>query len=503
MNSPIIYQVIFGLLFLFFCYLTYMFSRTWRWPHITVCFLLFVSTMAFCYLSARTVATHMAWKQQYRQLSDRLDRAVKLRGELRYGDITLPVQDGQSIRELQARLNQTLLDRGRVWSHCTPIQADANTITLSTVDPAATEPVPNRIDQGTVLYAFVEADLSDQFPRAPESFAAWPQVPQYYIGEFTASAVNDSQVTLTWTIPPRTNYERTILGNLSGKTVSLYGTMPVDGHRLFAADPSKKPNLSRDATEAPVFGDMDEAMIRALFEAYSGNVGDALPGMVDPYLRDGGRAAEDDAPEDVWIKVRFTQDHSEPVDSAGDPLGGVTQSESFFDGQGQANVPLVRRGGVGDALAAEFKTDDIGIFPPEDANRLIGEGVCELVERIYVRELHNYHFAFRAALQQLIRLGREQRNVERNISAITESDGRVAQQITVREQELQKVQEDLGKYQVELDKITAYAALLDRQKAERMSELSKLYQANLQLAEELKQLTERINRAASTTTAAE
>ena len=492
MNSPIIYQVIFGLLFLFFCYLTYMFARTWRWPHVTVSFFLFVAAIAVCFNAARTTATHMAWKKVHRELREQLNGENQIRGQLLNGDLKLTVQDQPSIRSLQAELGRTLLDRGRVWRDCTPTQVNANAVTVSTIPPGATAAPPNRIDQGTVLYGFVEKQVAAEFTEAPLSLPVGTKVPWYFVAEFTATAVTDTSATLQWTTPPR-DYENWVINNMGTRTWTLYETMPVDGHRFFAADLSKEPNLSVDADQEPVFGEMKEPFIRTLFQPYQGLVGDNWEAMIRPYLRDGGRAADNDPPENKWLKIRFTKNHKEDVDSVGDPLGGVTQSESFFSGDGLANVPLVRRGG-----AAEFKADDWGVFRTEDANNLVSRGVCEPREEVYVRNVVGYDLAIRSNLQLVTALELDKQRVLRNTAALTETNRRIMEQIAFGKTEQQHLNEDHGKIQYESQKMTAYASRLQEQKVAKMAELSRYYQSCLQLEAELdrieRELTIRVNR---------
>ena len=489
MNSPIIYQVIFGLLFLFFCYLTYMFTRTWRWPQVTVSFFLFVTAIAFCFNAARTTATHMAWKQAHRELTTGLNKERQMRDRLLHGDRKLTIQEDHSVRSLQAELGRTLLDRGRVWRDCTVTQANPTAVAVNTVPPGATAAPANGIAEGTVLYAFVDQEVTAEFTEPPLSLPAGTvgkKVPFYFVAEFTAAAVTDTSVTLQWTQPPRDYENRVIngyvLNNPNPPTWTLYETMPVDGHRYFAADLSEEPNLSEDADQEPVFGKMDEASIRRLFQSYKELVGDNWEAMIQPYLRDGRRPTDSDPPESRWLKIRFTQNHQEQVDSVA-PLGGVTQSESFFSGDGLANVPLVRRG-----EQAEFKVDDWGVFRTQDATRLVNDGICEGREEVYVRDVVGYDLAIRSNLQLIASLELDQQRVARNTAAVTESNRRTLEQSAFRRTEAEQLNEDHAKINLELQKMTEYYSLLQQQATAKMAELSRLYQSNLQLEAELKRI---------------
>ena len=221
-----------------------------------------------------------------------------------------------------------------------------------------------------------------------------------------------------------------------------------------------------------------------------------LAKLMAPYQRDGRRASEDDLPEDVWLKVRFTQPYKEDVDTAGDPVGAVRTSQMFFD-RGRAEVALLRRGGP-----AEFKKGDVGLFPQDDAKRLINqEKVCELIEPVYVRPLNDYEFGFRSIALRLIDLDEAQRGVERALAEVQAATALVQAQIGYREQEREKVKSDLQKTQLERDRITEYAANLQARWAKAREELSALYRTNSQLAEQLvrldQEMTEQINRRAA------
>jgi len=57
----IIFQVLAALVALFFIFLTYMNTKTWRWLHVTMTFFVFGAAVAFCFYAAMALKTRAAW----------------------------------------------------------------------------------------------------------------------------------------------------------------------------------------------------------------------------------------------------------------------------------------------------------------------------------------------------------------------------------------------------------------------------------------------------------
>lgn len=506
MNNPIIYQVVIGLFSLFFLFLVFMFTKTWRWFTVVCAFFVFCAAVTFCVYAAMSHRTHMAWRAQEaknRAQAEKLEAEYEL---LLRGDLSKYVQERRTINALNAEFSRTIFDRGRVWRECTP-QAPAadDTVTVSTVRPGA-EATPNQIVAQTILYAFAEAEAP-----AEVSLPAGSKLPVFYLGEFSATAVTDNSVTLTPTIP-LDGIQKNALRQ-AGATWALFEIMPVDGHNYFAQDPAARANWSESADEQPIFGQMDAEFLSKLIpppprypnqsdESYQQML-QAHQVVLDSYVRDGKRALDTDLPEYTWIKVRFTADKEIDVDSAA-TLGGVTESQKFFD-RGLAEIPMLQRRSMStdpnqpaEDNPAKFKTDDLGIFPAEAANSLIAEGVCERIEPIYVRPLNDYEYAFRAVYHRMVRLQDDQRRTERNTGQLNEALQRNLTQIAFREEEKRKLQEDLGKFTYEREQVTTYLAALEKAVSDTKAELSRLYRTNSQLEQELVQTsdkwTDEINR---------
>jgi hypothetical protein len=295
-------------------------------------------------------------------------------------------------------------------------------------------------------------------------------------------------------------------------TWSIYETMTVDGHRFFVQDPNEDPDLKHDnADEKPIFGQIDDDLLeRTLSFLRMGQLNSdsglqnmtqeqktelqaRYAAMIEPYQRDGKRSNEDDPPDNVLLKVKFTKKYEvDDVNTAGDPLGAIQSSEDFFD-RGRAEVALLRRGsfdadGNWVSEPVTFKPDDVAVFNQEEANRLINEGYAELVERVFVRSLNDYETAFRNISQLLVKIDEDTREVQRDTADVQKAIALIEAQMQYREDERTKLTEDLQKFVLERDRITEYAALLETQWADLRTEMSELYLMNRELAKELARL---------------
>ena len=91
-----------------------------------------------------------------------------------------------------------------------------------------------------ILNVFVEGE-----PPPEENLPAGSKVPGYFIGEFSATAVTDTSVTLKPT--SRLDAIDKKVMRSGNATWALYETDPVDGHRFFTTDPSQEADLTREA----------------------------------------------------------------------------------------------------------------------------------------------------------------------------------------------------------------------------------------------------------------
>lgn len=497
MNNPVLWQAGIGVLTLFFFFLMYMFTKTWRWFHVTMMLFVYGASIATVVYVSMTLKTHDAWRKLVREQRQLVAELSAERDKLTFGDITKREQATTPIRELHARLSRSILDRGRIWRGCSIANGPAadGTVTINTAGPAADPGARNNITQDMVLYAFTEAPSPAELAPVLADPASAFDFPQYFIGEFTATAVTDTSVTLQPTFQ-LSQMGRTAMA--TGAPWCLYETMAPDGHSFFVTDPEKPINLTLNADDEPVFGEVDERRI-ALHMARAGKLqGETdeqflqrYQSIIQEYVRDGKRASDQDPPENRWLKVRFTGPYEEVVDSTS-KLGAVQTSEDFFD-RGRAEIAILQRN-----EPAKFKKNDIGIFPPEGANGLIDLGVCELVEPVYVRSLRNYAQTYREIDRRSQDLADDVERVTRRTAELTQVNTLTLSQIAYREQEKTKLEEDLAKFTYERDQIKKYHETLTVAVTAKRNQLSYLYRANHKLAADLaaasQALTEKINR---------
>lgn len=490
MDNPMVWQVGIGVLTLFYFFLVYMFVKTWRWFHVTITFFVYGASIAFLVYAAMIVKTHDAWRKVVVAQEKQVAQLKEERSRYLNGDLRRVEQEQATLRDLQSALNLVNVDVGRVWRGCQPAPAGPDgTVTVSTVPPGVAEAAapPNQLEAQTVLYVFSDAGVPPQLAIAGLNSAAEQVFPRYYIGEFSVTAATNTTVTLRPTLPI-TNYERAIMG-IPGVTWTLYETMPVDGHQLLASDPFANPDLTKNADEAPVFGNMDAAYLTQLL-ARAGKRADETDEqflqrygkILNDYSRDGKRAAADDPPDQQWLKVRFVQAHEVDVDIPTETSLGAMSSEDFFD-RGLAEIAVLRRN-----EPAKFKKNDVGVFSADFANDLIGQGVCELIEPIYVRPLNRYDYQFREITQQMQRLNFEMTIGQRDAEVAKATIARTDEAIAYREQDRDKLKVDLEKFQYERDQIKAYRDKLKAHVDQQMEELSRLYRENFALQQELERL---------------
>lgn len=78
MGNPLIVQIVLGLLFVFFCVLTYFCTKTWRTLHVVALFLTFVMTFVLVVMACLTLKTHATWKRRYDSLQTQLTRRRRM-----------------------------------------------------------------------------------------------------------------------------------------------------------------------------------------------------------------------------------------------------------------------------------------------------------------------------------------------------------------------------------------------------------------------------------------
>ncbi len=159
------------------------------WNKILIGFI-FVVSLVFFYLAARTLRTHEGWRKEARDLERDIKQVEKENRVLEHGNMEAE-GDTKGTKQLQMELHHMMIGRGRVWfncgpqtprgwHNCDPEPAQANPAT-GRVDVTINAPAPQGITENTVLNVFDEADA----PRKGR-----------FLGEYKVAGVTQGRVKL-------------------------------------------------------------------------------------------------------------------------------------------------------------------------------------------------------------------------------------------------------------------------------------------------------------------
>ena len=490
-DYAIIFQGLAGLLVLFFIFLTYMNTKTWRWVHVTMMFLVFAASLAFLYYASATLKTRATWVKAHDQTEKQVNDLRLQVEKLTRGDPLEVEQKTASVSSKREELSRTVLDRGRVWRGCQLINVNAQegTMTVATSvappppdpnQPAPAAPPPtkkNLIEAKTVLHAFREGAQKPDGSGFPERY--------FYIGEFQATAVTDTSVTLVPTMtlsPAQVQFATANLPARPGPPIwTLYEVCPIDGHEWLA-------------------GRSTEELQKLIPQAETGLPKDQYDKLIQSYVRDGQKADKaTDPPENIWVQIKFTKPYEIPVDAA---TVNSIDSEPF-NSQGLAVLDRLRKAQPGkEPASVKFGpgADQIqtAVVDQQTFEKLKAEGVCEEVELIYHRKLTDFERAFRGLYHRSVELASRLRQLEADNKAITTATEKANTQSKLLDDLKAKLTADFEKANFELAELTKYAAALETKLTDTQKELSQLYKANKALSREMNEtsarLTEEINR---------
>lgn len=256
----LIVQIVLGLLLLVGLVTIIMSSKNWHWTQLTLVLLIFFTGIGFLFLAAETLRIHQNLRKGIPNLEKQIATLEKQNEQLLNG-----AGDQPGIVELDHRLQLVTRERGRVWRGVLPAGQVSPQGQIAVQIP---KPVPHGLEQDAIIYAFESGDPN----------AADPNAGPQYLGEFRVIAVQEGGATLE-SVLLLGNRERARLSGSQGPW-SLYETMPIDRHSLFANVP-------------------DEALQQML-----------PPESVEEYVRHGSESTPDD---DEW--------HVIGVDDEGNRLG--------------------------------------------------------------------------------------------------------------------------------------------------------------------------------------
>jgi len=210
----LIVQIVLGLALLVGLVTIIMSNKNWHWSQLVLVLFTFFAAVGFLFLGAETVRIHKTLRANIPSLKTQIAGLEKQNDELLNGSTAKP-----GIRELDHRLLIAARERGRVWRGVAPAGQIGP---QGQVSVEIANPQPHGLEKDAILYAF----------EAGEPDAADPASKAQYLGEFRVSGMQQGGVALE----PVQLMDNRASGRLaqSQGPWSLYETMPIDRHRLFA-----------------------------------------------------------------------------------------------------------------------------------------------------------------------------------------------------------------------------------------------------------------------------
>jgi hypothetical protein len=173
-----------------------------------------VGAMVMFYFAVCTLAANRAWREAANSYDAPLERVRKEIAVVDEGNETatppLP-----SIRQLDVKLHDLMVGRGKVWRDCVPKQFQEKTQEILVEVPL---PDPHQIHDKMVLYVFEQGEGG------------------HYIGEYKVAGLAEKQVSLAPTmLPPVAKLASQLQERIRGTKVawSLYEKLPTDRHDVF------------------------------------------------------------------------------------------------------------------------------------------------------------------------------------------------------------------------------------------------------------------------------
>src|SRR5262245_11147600 len=104
----IIFQILAALVALFFIFLTYMNTKTWRWVHVTMTFFGFAAAIGFCFYAAMVLKTRAAWIKLHDETEKQVESTAQQLEILTRGDPKDVEGKTPSIASLREELSRTI-----------------------------------------------------------------------------------------------------------------------------------------------------------------------------------------------------------------------------------------------------------------------------------------------------------------------------------------------------------------------------------------------------------
>ncbi len=227
----LVFEILLGVAILASFYVAYMSAKSWQVYQVVLVAFIFLASVGFFYLAARTMATHNAWRSLANRQQRELDDTVRQISETADGG---PVDEkGQpnplGARQLKEQLYKLAIDRGGVLYDVVVDGVKDGAVQLTMKSPE------HGLVPKTVLFAFDQAPFEEG---------------GRYQGEFRVVSVgeNSPNVQVAPNLPTEAQLQR--LATVKGPW-TLYTTMPIDNSELFASldDAARQAVLPKDSLQ--------------------------------------------------------------------------------------------------------------------------------------------------------------------------------------------------------------------------------------------------------------
>ncbi|MEM9645148.1 MAG: hypothetical protein AAF989_09145 [Planctomycetota bacterium] len=440
-------------------------SPQWRWYSLLTASMTMLLAVTFLFPTSAVLRSRSAWHKVKEDLEVRLRSALEERERLNFGDPDDPTA-GKGAVILGQELSKLAAETGRRWRNLRMTGTDGAAIKLVKPQPPADEFAEEEADAVVIDALVPESLIVYGFAEKRRGEGEVP-LPDFYLGEFRVTASDANSVTLEPTSPLPRNQAQAI-GGQQAASWSLYELLPLDGHHPFVA-------LGSRPDDENLFGRIDDELVKRL-------MANRVPEEVlNAYLRDGTRFAQDDSPADRWDKIEFTKKYTFNVDSPSQ--SGVLQG-GFFDGSGRAVDSRLQRSDDG----ATFEKGEQLALKREAAQALIDEGTAKLIDSYYVRSLNDYRFALRNMQLRIKERNTSQEELKFEESVLYQATNSSKNLLADYQGEAVKLEDDGAQTHKAVESIRAYNKLLQTRLDEEKQTLIRIYRTNLRLEQELQRI---------------
>ncbi len=147
----------------------------------------------------------------------------------------------------------------------------------------------------------------------------------------------------------------------------------------------------------------------------------------------------------------------------------------YFDQSGRAIDIRLKRGEVVSLDPSNLKDNRIVVVDSE-AKKMIGEGVAQLVQNVYVRPLNDYEELFNILASRGFEINEKIRYYQHQSSLINTANQDGQTMLAERQIEKQKLEADLSNYKKEIEVLNAAVAEATNDLDTLRKELSRMYQ---------------------------